>query len=133
MWAEQRGRCAYCLWVMRHPDDRANWLPEAGGPDQLPLDATEDHRHPRGLGGLNTRVNLCLACYSCNQRKKARTAEEFEVSHAAWLSDRRHVAFDDADVALDFITKIHRKLNNGLNTDLTPKIVHGGFAEAQPA
>ena len=36
-----------------------------------------DHAHPLAKGGLNVDSNIVLACPSCNNRKRAQTAEEF--------------------------------------------------------
>lgn len=51
------GRCAYCT--------------TDAGPFEI------DHKTPISRGGLSTLENLALACRACNQRKRARTAEEF--------------------------------------------------------
>lgn len=43
-----------------------------GGTDRLSL----DHVHPWSRGGTDTEDNLVLACWGCNNRKRARTLEE---------------------------------------------------------
>ncbi|MEQ4726292.1 RNA-guided endonuclease IscB [Nonomuraea sp. B19D2] len=55
---EKWGRaCAYC------------------GKSGVPLNI--DHIHPRCRGGSDRVSNLCVACVGCNQRKGARSVEEF--------------------------------------------------------
>ena len=44
-----------------------------GSPENL----TWDHKVPRSRGGSNHRTNLVRCCYPCNQRKGAKTVEEF--------------------------------------------------------
>jgi len=41
------------------------------GPFQL------DHIHPRALGGSDDMANLAVACPTCNNRKRAKTVEEW--------------------------------------------------------
>ncbi len=72
MFAAQRGLCYLCQCQMklRMPN---------GWPDrtQPPRDyATFDHVEARGLGGTNTKDNLRLACWTCNNRKARVEAEE---------------------------------------------------------
>ncbi len=40
-------------------------------------DATIDHKIPRSRGGTDATENLTLACFTCNQTKRAMTVDEF--------------------------------------------------------
>lgn len=53
------------------------------GPDHR----TVDHRVPRSQGGSDSLRNLVFACYTCNQRKRDRSEDDFLASE--WLQDRR--------------------------------------------
>jgi 5-methylcytosine-specific restriction endonuclease McrA len=57
-YAEQDGRCAYCM-------------------EPLTARAHVDHIIPLIQGGSNDPSNLCLACPTCNQGKGGRTGPEF--------------------------------------------------------
>lgn len=39
--------------------------------------ATGDHRIPRSRGGLDSRANMAICCFSCNRRKAMLTEAEF--------------------------------------------------------
>lgn len=62
-----KGKCHYCKRMVRvkhvKKDD--------------PLRATLDHVIPRSKGGKDSRKNLVLSCYQCNQAKGHLRAEEF--------------------------------------------------------
>lgn len=51
--------CSYCL------------LPIAFGYDCI------EHKIPVSRGGINIKSNLCVACKSCNSKKRNKTAEEY--------------------------------------------------------
>jgi len=36
-----------------------------------------EHIYPRAKGGSNRISNLCLACHSCNQKKRTKNIEQF--------------------------------------------------------
>ena len=50
-------KCAYC------------------GVENVPLQV--EHIHPQGKGGTNRISNLCIACEECNQKKGAKSIEQF--------------------------------------------------------
>ena len=52
-----------------------------------PRHRTVDHRIPKSRGGSDALRNLVFACFSCNQRKRDRSEDEFLAS--AWLAERR--------------------------------------------
>lgn len=56
---------------------------EASGPDHR----TVDHRVPKSRGGPDALRNLVFACFSCNQRKRNRSEDDFVSSE--WLALRR--------------------------------------------
>ena len=58
IYESQAGRCAYC---------------QCGLGQSFHI----DHKIPLSRGGTNSKENLCCACFSCNRRKHAKTAEEF--------------------------------------------------------
>jgi 5-methylcytosine-specific restriction endonuclease McrA len=60
--------CGYC-GVKLDPEPRDGF--------HLPTSRTLDHIKPRSAGGTNHWRNIMLACYACNGRKGAMSAEEF--------------------------------------------------------
>ena len=59
LWRSQRERCAYC---------------------ERPLTLNTlvmEHMKPVSRGGLNTEDNVCFACDSCNQKKRAMPFDEW--------------------------------------------------------
>lgn len=64
IFAEQEGRCAYCL--------------EPLGPD-----FHEDHKVPLARGGSNGAENICCACPECNVAKGTMTDAEFREERSA--------------------------------------------------
>lgn len=64
---KHKGKCFYCKRMVKvkhvKQDD--------------PLRATLDHLVPRSQGGKDSRKNLVLACYQCNQAKGRIGHEEF--------------------------------------------------------
>lgn len=72
--ARQKGLCFYCRSLMGPPPVPFS---KASG-----LAATFEHKDPRAKGGRAIRHNGVAACYTCNNRKGAMTAEEFLASPA---------------------------------------------------
>lgn len=68
IWERDGGKCCYCQIEL---EVSGNWH--------------IDHKHPKSRGGGNEEENLALACAKCNQKKHAKTAEEF----MAQLAERR--------------------------------------------
>lgn len=62
----QEGKCFYCFTEV---------VMESG----LDSSATLDHLIPKSVGGANTRDNLVLACNRCNQAKKSRSVQEYDL------------------------------------------------------
>lgn len=64
LWRKGKRKCHYCGTKLTL---------RVGPPGTL----TADHKNPRSKGGGNKRKNLLPACYSCNQKKRSKTYEEF--------------------------------------------------------
>ena len=58
IFARDHFRCYYC------------------GEQHKRIDLTWDHIIPRSKGGVNSWLNLCTCCYSCNQAKAGKTPAE---------------------------------------------------------
>jgi 5-methylcytosine-specific restriction endonuclease McrA len=64
---KHKGKCFYCKRMVKVKHVQRN----------DPLRATLDHVVPRSHGGKDSRKNLVLACFQCNQAKGRIGAEEF--------------------------------------------------------
>lgn len=62
----QNWRCYYCSASIDHKLSQGH-----------PREATIDHKLPKARGGTNHITNTVAACFRCNHRKGALTAEEF--------------------------------------------------------
>jgi hypothetical protein len=64
LWIEQKQLCAYChvRMLIKHGSPRSR---------------NEEHKIPLSRGGSDDISNICWACFTCNSRKRQRTAEEF--------------------------------------------------------
>jgi hypothetical protein len=73
LWLEQDGKCYLCGIQMHYMPVRP----------RDPLAVSPDHRIPIKLKGQNTRENVALTHLWCNQKKGARTIEEYEAALTA--------------------------------------------------
>jgi 5-methylcytosine-specific restriction endonuclease McrA len=64
---KHKGKCFYCKRMVKVKHVKRN----------DPLRATLDHVLPRLRGGKDSRKNIVLACFQCNQAKGTIGAEEF--------------------------------------------------------